>query len=154
MVKVSFNGMGLPNTLCDASYDTAAAAYRCTSDPFLVDGDTDDNLDSTTGVDYNELGQVTEMRFPAGGNLWRHNLYYKWDDSAWGGFSNSEPQPAAGRGARGHEHQRGEQRRLAQPGCGCAISTTRTATSSRCTSSTTAAVPSTPTALPTTTRTG
>ncbi len=90
VVKVAFNGMGLPNTLCDGEYNASAGAYFCTSDPFLVDGDTDDNLDSTTGVDYNELGQATEMRFPAGGGLWRHNLYYAWDDAAWGGFSNSD----------------------------------------------------------------
>ncbi len=90
VVKVAFNGMGLPNTLCDGEYNASAGAYFCTSDPFLVDGDTDDNLNSATGVDYNELGQATEMRFPAGGGLWRHNLYYAWDDAAWGGFSNSD----------------------------------------------------------------
>ena len=82
--------MGLPSFLCDAFYNASAGAYFCTSDPFLVNGDTDDNLNSATGVDYNELGQATEMRFPAGGGLWRHNLYYAWDDTAWGGFSNSD----------------------------------------------------------------
>ncbi len=30
------------------------------------------------------------MRFPAGGGLWRHNLYYAWDDAAWNGFSSSD----------------------------------------------------------------
>ena len=82
--------MGLPSFLCDAFYNASAGAYFCTSDPFLVDGDTDDNLNSATGVDYNELGMATEMRFPAGGGLWRHNLYYAWDDAAWGGFSSSD----------------------------------------------------------------
>ena len=90
VVKVSFNGMGLPNTLCDGEYNASAGAYFCTSDPFLVDGDTDDNLDSATGVDYNELGQATEMRFPAGGGLWRHQIYYGWDEADANPFSSSD----------------------------------------------------------------
>ncbi len=64
-VTTLYNGMGLPVKLTSSSRGD------------LVDGAQNIGV-AADAVHYDEAGRLTQMRFPAGGNLWRHQIYYPW----------------------------------------------------------------------------
>lgn len=67
MVKVNFNRMGLPSLLCSAYWNSSQNAYYCTNDPWYV-----------SDAGYDEAGRLTDMKFPAGGNLWLNRGFFGW----------------------------------------------------------------------------
>jgi len=62
---VGYNSMGLPAKLTSSQLGD------------LVDGPT--NVSAVTdAVTYDEAGRLTDLRFPAGGNLWLNRGYFGW----------------------------------------------------------------------------
>jgi RHS repeat-associated protein len=65
VVTLHYNGMGLPNKLTSSVSGV------------LVNGVVSSGSVSD-GVSYDELGRLLQLRFPAGGNLWRQQVYWPW----------------------------------------------------------------------------
>ncbi|MFN8446855.1 MAG: RHS repeat-associated core domain-containing protein [Caldilineaceae bacterium] len=63
VLTTTYNSMGLPLTLTSSLSPTTPLAGS---------------------ANYDEAGRLTRLNYPAGGNLWRTNLYYGWTLSPWG----------------------------------------------------------------------
>jgi RHS repeat-associated protein len=71
VVKTSYNSMGLPRQLCEASWQSTTGELACLDgQPALVDN-----------AHYDAAGRLTSMELSAGGGLWREQEYYPWSSS-------------------------------------------------------------------------
>ncbi|MCL4835903.1 MAG: hypothetical protein KJZ86_25920, partial [Caldilineaceae bacterium] len=76
VVKVNFNSLGLPKLMCTGALQTNGE-YWCDSTPRYVDS-----------ANYDYAGRLYQMKFPAGGNLWRTQSYHAWTTAKNGGLLN------------------------------------------------------------------
>ena len=73
VVKVSYNGLGLPKLLCASYWNSSDQSYWCTGAARYADN-----------ASYDVSGRLTQVQYPAGG-LWRTQSYYPWTGQAANG---------------------------------------------------------------------